>query len=237
MSSLNERLFPKRYAHNYYILTRLRCIVADVISKHIDTSTGKKRLIDYGCGDVPYLPLFTGKVANYVTCDIDRNPIAEVKITPENKVPLPNESFDFVLSVQVLEHVDDVNMYLAEANRLLEKDGLLLLSTHGQWMWHPFPKDLWRWTREGLSCVIEKSGFTIIDTMWISGPLTYSSQLRVFYFKWLTQDKGSIVKFLFMLYSFMSNFMMAFLDKLDQKRGKNNAAIYFIVARKESVAR
>lgn len=237
MPPLDQRLYPKRSAHNYYILTRLRYIVAEVISKHVDGSTGKKRLIDYGCGDVPYLPLFSDKVAQYVTCDIERNPIAEVKITPENTVPLPDESFDIVLSVQVLEHVDDVAMYLAEANRLLEDDGLLLLSTHGQWVWHPFPKDLWRWTREGLTSVIEKSGFEIIDTMWISGLLAYSSQLRLFYLKWHTHDKGPILRFLFDCFSLVSNFLMPFLDKIDQKHGKYNAAIYFIVARKVSAGR
>lgn len=234
MVTQNERLFPKRYAHNYYLLSRLRRIIEEVIRKYIDNNTGKKKLIDYGCGDVPYLPLFADKVAQYVTCDIDRNPIADVKITTEGIVPLPGESFDIVLSVQVLEHVDDVNMYLTEANRLLGKDGLLLLSTHGQWIWHPFPKDLWRWTNEGLSCVIEKSGFEIIDTMWISGPLAYSSQLRLFYLKWLTQDKGPLLKIIFRVLSLFSNFMMPFLDKIDKKNGKNNAAIYFIVARKHN---
>lgn len=234
MATQNERLFPKRYVHNYYILSRLRSIVSDVIRKYIDCNAEKKRLIDYGCGYVPYLPLFEGKVASYVKCDIDGNPRAEVAITPENKVPLPNGSFDIVLSVQVLEHVDDVAMYLAEANRLLEKDGLLLLSTHGQWIWHPVPKDLHRWTLEGLFCDVEQSGFEIIETMWISGPLAYSSQLRLFYLKWLIEDKAPVLKPIFYLASLISNFFMAFQDRLDQKRGWNNAAIYFIVARKKS---
>lgn len=239
MAPKNERLFPKRYAHNYYILSRLKSIVDEVIEKYIDIDSNArdKRLIDYGCGDVPYLPLFADKVAKYVTCDIDINPSAEVKITPEGIVPLPDESFDIVLSVQVLEHVDDVNMYLAEANRLLKKDGLLLLSTHGQWIWHPFPKDLWRWTHEGLSHCIEKSDFKIIDTMWASGMLAYSSQLRLFYLKRLTQEKGQFLKLLFKVISFTSNLLMPFLDKLEGENGKNNAAVYFVVARKNNGCR
>lgn len=234
MVSQNERLFPKRYAHNYYILSRLKSIVNDVIKKYI-SNTGSKRLIDYGCGDVPYLPLFEGKVAEYVLCDLDINPRAEVKITQEGKVPLSDESFDIVLSVQVLEHVDDVNIYLTEANRLLHKDGLLLLSTHGQWIWHPFPKDLWRWTHEGLTATIEKSGFTILDTMWISGMLAYSCQLGLFYLKRLTQGKGLLLKKIFQAVSLVCNFLFPFLDKLEGEGGKNNAAIYFVVARKNKV--
>ena len=232
MVSQNKRLFPKKYAHNYYVLSRLKSIVNDVIKKYIDGNAVDKRLIDYGCGDVPYLPLFADKVARYVTCDIGINPLAEVTITPEGKVPLPDESFDIVLSSQVLEHVDDVNVYLAEANRLLDKDGLLLLSTHGQWIYHPIPRDLWRWTNEGLTTLLEKSGFKVIETMWFSGMLAYSSQLRLFYIKRITQGKGPFLKLLFHVISFISNFTMPFLDKLEGKNGKNNAAVYFVVARK-----
>jgi FkbM family methyltransferase len=228
----NERLFPKRYAHNYYILTRIRNTVEEIIRKYIDSNTDKKKLIDYGCGDVPYLPLFADKVAKYVTCDIAGNPCAEVVITPDGKVPLPDDSFDIVLSVQVLEHVDDVAIYLAEANRLLEKDGLLLLSTHGQWIWHPCPKDLRRWTREGLTSVIEKSGFEIIDSMWASGMLAYSSQLRLFFLQRLAREKGIFFKLIFKIMSLTSNFLMPFMDRLEGESGKNNAAVYFIVARK-----
>lgn len=234
MTSQNERLFPKRYAHNYYISSWLKNIVDNVIRKYVDSDSCKKRLIDYGCGDVPYIQLFEGKVAKYVSCDIDINPRAEVKITKEGKVPLPDESFDIVLSIQVLEHVDDVTTYLAEANRLLEKDGLLLLSTHGQWIWHPCPKDLWRWTREGLSCVIANSGFNIIETMWAEGTLAYSSQLRLLFLNRLTQDKGLLLKLLFNFISLISNFLMPFLDKIEGQSGKNNAAVYFIVARKKT---
>jgi len=234
MTTQNARLFPKRSAHNYYILSRLRVIINEIIRKYIDDSQSKKTLIDYGCGDVPYLPLFADKVAKYVTCDIDLNPRAEVTISPEGKVPLPDESFDIVLSVQVLEHVDDVKMYLAEANRLLEKDGLLLLSTHGQWIWHPFPKDLWRWTHEGLSCILEKSGFKIIDTMWASGMLAYSCQLRLIYLKRFATENGLFFKFVFKGISFVSNLLMPFLDRLEGENGKNNAAVYFIVARKNN---
>lgn len=233
MAYHNERLYPKRYAHNYYVLSRIKSIIAEIIKKYIDGNKGRTRLIDYGCGDVPYLPLFADKVAKYVTCDIDINSLAEVKITQEGTVPLPDGSFEIVLSVQVLEHVDDVNKYLSEAYRLLEKDGLLILSTHGQWIWHPCPKDLWRWTHEGLSCIIAKSGFKIIDTMWALGPLAYSSQLRLFYFKWLIQEKGPVMKFIFNGVSLFSNFSMAIQDKFDRKNGSNNAAVYFMVARKD----
>jgi SAM-dependent methyltransferase len=203
-----------------------------VIKKYVKGEKHCERLIDYGCGEVPYRSLFVDKVAEYTTCDIERNPHAEIKIRADGSVPLPDATFDIVLSIQVLEHVDDPIVYLSEANRLLEKKGLLLLSTHGQWIWHPFPKDLWRWTHEGLSCLVEKCGFKIIDTMWISGMLAYSSQLRLFYLRRMIRDRGSVFKFLFYLVSFVYNVMMIFQDRLERRHGKDNAALYFIVAEK-----
>ncbi|MFI5294017.1 MAG: methyltransferase domain-containing protein [Thermodesulfovibrionales bacterium] len=203
-----------------------------MIGKYIDGNPEYKKLMDYGCGDMPYLPLFVSKVTQYVTCDIEGNPHAEITIGADSKVPLPAESFDIVLSIQVLEHVEDVTTYLAEANRLLGKNGLLLLSTHGQWIWHPCPKDLWRWTHEGLSRIIEESGFKVIDTLWILGTLAYSSQLRLFYLKRILADRGPILKFLFHAVSFFTNVMMSFQDKLEKQYAKDNAAIYFVVAKK-----
>jgi len=83
--------------------------------------------------------------------------------------------------------------------------------------------------------ILEKSDFTIIDTMWISGMLAYSSQLRLFYLNSLYKGKAKFLKLLFKAVSLTSNVVMAFLDKLEQKNGKNNAAIYFVVARKNSI--
>jgi SAM-dependent methyltransferase len=66
-----------------------------------------------------------------------------------------------VLSTQQLEHVSDPASVLAEAHRVLRSSGRLLLSTHGVWVHHPDPLDLWRWTEEGLCTLIERAGFRV----------------------------------------------------------------------------
>jgi len=62
--------------------------------------------------------------------------------------------------------------------------------------------------------------------------LAYSSQLRLFYFKRVIEKKGPLLKILFHFISFISNFMMPFQDKLEINTGKDNAAIYLVVAKK-----
>ncbi|UBM59166.1 class I SAM-dependent methyltransferase [Marinilongibacter aquaticus] len=42
---------------------------------------------------------------------------------------LPNESFDFIVTFQVIEHIEDDRKFLSEAHRLLKKGGQLILTT------------------------------------------------------------------------------------------------------------
>ena len=45
------------------------------------------------------------------------------------EIPLPDRTFDAVISFETLEHVSDQNRFLTEAKRVLKPDGFLLLST------------------------------------------------------------------------------------------------------------
>ena len=65
------------------------------------------RLLDYGCADVPYRRFFQG-AGDYVAADLAGNPNATLVLDPNGSVPEPEESFDAVLSTQVLEHVNDM---------------------------------------------------------------------------------------------------------------------------------
>src|SRR3546814_1646938 len=87
------------------------------------------------------------------------------------------EYADIVLSNQVLEHVDSPQGYLEEARRLMKPDGVLLLSTHGYWFYHPTPNDYWRWTSAGLRKTMEASGFEIVEFTGIMGLISSGLQL------------------------------------------------------------
>ena len=82
-----------------------------------------------------------------------------------------------MLSTQVLEHVPDPRAYLAEALRVLRPGGRMLLSTHGTFVYHPDPVDLWRWTCEGLRLEVERAGFEVIRFEGIIGPVASGLQL------------------------------------------------------------
>jgi SAM-dependent methyltransferase len=72
--------------------------------------------------------------------------------------------FDAVLSTQVLEHVSQPELYLAECHRLLRPGGRLILSTHGIFEEHGVPYDFHRWTAEGLKSEVIRAGFDVPES-------------------------------------------------------------------------
>lgn len=173
-----DRLNPSFFSGRYYHLKKLRACNEYVVAKYI---AGKNHpaLLDYGCGDCPYKPLFAPHVGQYAGADIDRNPHADILIElPSGRVAADDARFDVLLSTQVLEHVTDPATYLQEAHRLLRPDGLLVLSTHGYWIYHPDPTDFWRWTRDGLEKTIMREGFEIVESLGIFN--RFASGLQLF---------------------------------------------------------
>ncbi len=104
------------------------------------------RLLDLGCG----AGLFTQKIAN----KIKTNNVTGVDFFPEvmskfsalgyqavradlNKpIPLPSQSFDVIITNQVIEHLYDTDLFLMEISRLLSPNGYCILSTNNLSSWH-----------------------------------------------------------------------------------------------------
>lgn len=141
------------YLHLVDLSNKLRTVLAE--------SSGT--WLDFGAATSPYrglMPMAKLRTADLASAagryDLD------YILDAEGTVPVDGEVFDGVLSTQVLEHVVDVDAYLAESYRVLKPGGRLVLSTHGVWEDHAVI-DLWRWTALGLSATIERAGFEISE--------------------------------------------------------------------------
>jgi SAM-dependent methyltransferase len=177
---LKSRLFgtvaePGPLAGNYWISRGLLEATRRIAAS--DALPAGDSLVDFGCGDRPYEPLFSAKFRRYIGADLPGNPRATVAIDEAGRLPLGDASADCVLSTQVLEHVSDAAAYLAEARRVLRPGGSLLLSTHGIFYYHPCPTDYWRWTLEGLKREITRAGFEVLEARSILSLPTAGLQL------------------------------------------------------------
>jgi SAM-dependent methyltransferase len=114
------------------------------------------RLLDVGCGSLPYATLFADHVSEYVGLDFVPNPLAQLH-GPAEELPVEDASFDVVLCTQVLEHCDDPARVVAELRRVVRPGGRVLASTHGVQAYHPSPVDHWRWTHTGLELLFARN--------------------------------------------------------------------------------
>ena len=163
--------FGDPYAH---VSRELRAMVAELL--HAMALPPGGRVLDYGCADQPYRSLVPGG-CEYVGADLPGNPLASLHLAPDGSVPVPDGSFDAVISTQVLEHVDHPARYLTECRRLLVPGGKLLLSTHGLMIWHADPVDRWRWTGEGLRHLVQQAGFRVAEFRGLLGLAATGLQL------------------------------------------------------------
>jgi len=222
----NKRLYPPLLSPRFYYLRQLRKQIETVARQFLDTGKAL-RLADYGCGNMPYQPVVAPHVGEYIGIDLAENPRAAIHISPLGKINLPDRQMDVVLSTQVLEHVEDPLFYLSEAHRILKPGGLLILSTHGYWMFHPDPTDYWRWTSAGLRKIVVQSGFEVQYFRGIIGRAAMGLQLF--------QD-GLLFKLPRFLWPVLALFLqplIAFFDATTSQYTRDKDACTFVlVARK-----
>jgi SAM-dependent methyltransferase len=121
-------------------------------------------LVDYGCGNSPYLPLFQDRITKYIGVDVTQNASNSVHVVvlPGEKLPFNDGSIDTILSTQVLEHVQNPQMYILEVARVLKRGGYCILTCPASYMLHEEPDDYYRYTRYGLEHLLTTSGLRVL---------------------------------------------------------------------------
>lgn len=227
-----ERMKPPFWSPYLYYNTKLRKSFEHSISKYL-ISSKKYKLLDYGCGTKPYKYILVKYCENYVGVDVHEGPEVDYVIRPNEKLPFGGEEFDVIISSQVLEHVEDVNLYLSECCRLLSKEGYLFLSTHGTWQYHSSPNDFHRWTAFGLKRLVESHGFKIEEFVPNLGQLALTSQLRLNYFYSFSNFLGTLGRFLLIPISAIYQLKMVIEDWITPSRVKErDSAAYLVVCKK-----
>jgi 2-polyprenyl-3-methyl-5-hydroxy-6-metoxy-1,4-benzoquinol methylase len=137
---LDEIGFPA-YSHVNPIINWLFWKRLHTVMDYIEREAPYPRVLDFGCGSGVMLPFLAGVSQEVVAADIDLFPLENVRRhiplaptvqlqdTSTNTIAqLEAASFDLVIALDVLEHVQDLAETLSQLLRLLKHGGQLIIS-------------------------------------------------------------------------------------------------------------
>ena len=146
-------------------------------SKMLNNTNKSLSILDFGSGLSPYKSLFINH--DYQTYDKydEKDNVTNIVNDSDTEILHKDNSFDVIITTQVLEHLKEPSSIFHEFNRILKKDGYLLLTTHQNFEVHGEPEDYYRYTYYGLKYLGLKNNFKIINFSSTSGffvELSYS---------------------------------------------------------------
>ena len=109
--------------------------------KKINNSLKNIKILDIGCGGGLLCEPLTKLGAKVVGIDASEKNIKIAKIhAKENNLKISyycaspenfnyNDKFDVILNMEIVEHVQDINLFLKESSKFLKKDGTMFIAT------------------------------------------------------------------------------------------------------------
>ncbi len=156
--------------------------------------SAEDRCLDVGCGDGSASgPWLQEHAASYVGVDVSESAVLMVRargleaqpINDAAELPFPDDSFDFVVCAEVLEHLFDPQGAMAEINRVLRPGGRLIATVPNLAHWrnrvdalfgrwnprgdHLSAREPWRdphirfFTVRSLATLMERCGFEVLE--------------------------------------------------------------------------
>ena len=124
------------------------------------------RLLEIGPDTAPsgYFALAGGhRPSVWDTADFPRDFPCTFTLSDEYSFPIAPDSYDVVLSGQVLEHVRKPWRWLPEVARVCKPGGLVVTISPVSWPYHEAPVDCWRAHPEGMRALYADAGLEVID--------------------------------------------------------------------------
>ncbi len=145
-----------------FILKNLNKEIEIVLSEIIGVLKGGK-VLDIGCGEQPLKLFFNEKGFSYKSLDYKQNIYGTVDYINKIDGALNIlESFDILICTEVMEHVLDWQTAFKNFSKLLNHNGLLLITCPMFYPLHEEPFDYWRPTPYAIKMFSENNGFNIV---------------------------------------------------------------------------
>lgn len=85
-------------------------------------------------------------------------------VVDAKKTDFEDESFDTIICLDTLEHVDWPRNLIHESYRIMKPGGYIFLATVMDFPIHDYPSDYWRFTPECLRLLLDDAGYEVIET-------------------------------------------------------------------------
>jgi len=122
-----------------------RKIVINFIKRYYSGSTHRPQILDIGCGTGAMAEEVKG-IGSYYGLDVsreavdfcERRGIENIGLGDVRNIPYGENTFDFVLALDVIEHVDDDFLAVKEIRRVLRPGGITIITVPAfKFLWGP----------------------------------------------------------------------------------------------------
>ena len=149
-------------------LEKMQSFVAKY-SSHFSESNNK--VLDVGSHDIngSYRQIFSSDIWEYTGLDLcEGKNVDYVPDDPYRWERIKDESFDLVVSGQVLEHSEYFWLVFEEIKRVLKPGGLTCIIVPSSGPEHKHPVDCWRFYPDGMRALCKYVGLEVllVDTDW-----------------------------------------------------------------------
>ena len=139
------------FKRNTFVLGRYHNMIS--LAKNEINDLKDKQVLDVGCGDGVLSYLFAKEDAKVSGIDYSDIAIEFAKEKTKGlninfqqgsayELPFEDNSFDIVISSDVIEHLEDVEKYLSEINRVVKStEGIIIISTPVKFTEYPLDKE------------------------------------------------------------------------------------------------
>lgn len=123
------------------------------------------RLLDLGCGKVPFYEFYREHVHDVVCVDwggtLHGGVHVDIQCDLTERLPFNDQEFDTVLLSDVLEHIPTPQQLIDEIARVLRHDGNHILNVPFVYPLHEAPYDFFRYTRYALERMANEAGLEV----------------------------------------------------------------------------
>jgi SAM-dependent methyltransferase len=122
--------------------------------------TAGMKVLEIGPDGFPssYRKIVADETISWETLDIYASDKLTYPSTAEYSFPIPADTYDIVLSGQVIEHVKKIWVWTKEVARVCKPGGRVITINPVSWIFHEHPVDCWRIYPEGMKALYEDAG-------------------------------------------------------------------------------